>query len=172
VTAAAWRHPAAAPPQRLLAECDIRHARRSGPGGQHRNKVETAVILTHRSTGVFAEASERRSQAQNQAKAMFRLRVRLALQIRAPIQSDYQPSDLWRSRCRAGRVAINPEHADFPSLLAESLDVLASRDFDIQAAATALLCTASQLVKFLKHEPAALELVNNARAERGLNRLL
>ena len=169
---AAWRHPAARPAEQLRAECDIRHARRSGPGGQHRNKVETAAILTHRPTGISAEASERRSQAQNETKAMFRLRVRLALQIRTVISADYQPSELWRSRCRAGRVAINPEHEDFPSLLAEALDVLASRAFDVQAAATALLCTPSQLVKLLKHEPAALELVNNARAERGLNRLL
>jgi hypothetical protein len=168
----AWRHPATATPEKVLAECDIRHARRSGPGGQHRNKVETAVILTHRPTGVSAEASERRSQSQNQANALFRLRVRLALQIRVPVQADYQPSELWRSRCRTGRVAINPEHADFPSLLAEALDVLASQAFDVQAAAATLLCTPSQLVKLLKHEPAALELVNNARAERGLNRLL
>ena len=59
--------------EQLLAECDVRASRRSGPGGQHRNKVETAISLHHLPTGVRAEASERRSQAQNQTQALFRL---------------------------------------------------------------------------------------------------
>ena len=58
----------------MIAECNVRRLRRSGPGGQHRNKVETAVSLHHLPTGVSAEASERRSQAQNHAMALFRLR--------------------------------------------------------------------------------------------------
>ena len=66
-------HPAAASPEQLWAECEARRLRRSGPGGQHRNKVETAVSLRHLSTGVCAEASERRSQAQNRSVALFRL---------------------------------------------------------------------------------------------------
>ena len=36
-------HPAALPFDALLKECEVRRLRRSGPGGQHRNKVETAV---------------------------------------------------------------------------------------------------------------------------------
>ena len=56
-------HPAALDPERLLAECDVRFTRRSGPGGQNRNKVETAVILTHRPTGITAEASDRHRDA-------------------------------------------------------------------------------------------------------------
>jgi protein subunit release factor B len=72
-------HPAATRPEQLLAECEARRLRRSGPGGQHRNKVETAVSLRHLPTGVCAEANERRSQAQNRSTALFRLRVNLAL---------------------------------------------------------------------------------------------
>lgn len=33
----------------LESECDIQFYRAGGPGGQHQNKVETAVRLTHRS---------------------------------------------------------------------------------------------------------------------------
>ena len=69
-------HPACLPIDELLAQCDVRHERRSGPGGQHRNKVATAVVLTHRPTGVRAEANERRSQAENHAEAVRRLRLR------------------------------------------------------------------------------------------------
>ena len=79
-----YDHPAAIPPEKLLEECTIQFVRRSGPGGQHRNKVSTGVVLTHRLTGVMAEAAERRSQAENRAAALFRLRVNLALEIRRP----------------------------------------------------------------------------------------
>ena len=53
-------HPALCKIEQLRDECEVRFQRRSGPGGQHRNKVETAVILIHAPTGVKAEANERR----------------------------------------------------------------------------------------------------------------
>ncbi|MCY2992774.1 MAG: peptide chain release factor-like protein [Planctomycetota bacterium] len=52
-------HPAALAIDQLLRECQIVRTRRSGPGGQHRNKVETAVVITHLPSGVKGEASER-----------------------------------------------------------------------------------------------------------------
>ncbi len=148
-------HPAASSPAQLLAECEVRRLRRSGPGGQHRNKVETAVSLHHLPTGVSAEASERRSQAQNQAVALFRLRVNLALEVRRPCGPDYMPSPLWKSRCGGGVLTLSAGHDDFPSLLAEVLDVLAACDADPKRAAAVLAFTLSQLVRLLKLEPRA-----------------
>jgi hypothetical protein len=160
-------HPASQTPEQLRQECEVVRTRRSGPGGQHRNKVETAIVLTHRPTGVAAQASERRSQAENLAAALARLRLNLALETRTPVAPGYTPSELWHSRCRGGRIVVNPAHADFPALLAEALDVLAARDMDVKAAAEALGCTPSQLTKFLKDEPRALALVNARRQELG-----
>lgn len=52
--------------------------RGSGPGGQHRNRRETAVRLTHLPSGVVVTATERRSQLQNIELAYERLAQRLA----------------------------------------------------------------------------------------------
>ena len=164
-------HPASLSDEQLLNECSERRTRRSGPGGQHRNKVETAVVLTHEPTGVEAEANERRSQSENRREALFRLRIRLALTVRVERPDELGPSELWKSRCHNGRISINPKHEDFPAILAEAIDILAANDFEVPTAATALGCTASQLVKLLKDEPKALELLNQERTNRGLGKL-
>ena len=61
----------------LLAECAEDFFIASGPGGQHRNKTETAVRLTHRPSGIVVTATERRSQLQNRREALERLRDQL-----------------------------------------------------------------------------------------------
>ncbi len=162
------RHPASLTVQELLTQCRVDHLRAGGPGGQHRNKVATAIDLTHLESGIRAAAGERRSQAQNLSEAAFRLRVNLALAVRCSYEPGAPPGDLWRSRLRAGRIVLNPTHDDFPSMLAEALDVLAAMQFDMARAAAVLMCSASQLVKLLKEEPRALKLVNEQRGLRGL----
>ena len=59
-----------APPDRLFK---IKTMRSSGPGGQHVNKTESAVRITHVSTGLSATAQEERSQHMNKILAMTRL---------------------------------------------------------------------------------------------------
>ncbi len=154
-------HPAQLPIERLLVDCSVERTRRGGPGGQHRNKVETAVVIEHRPTGLRGEASERRSQAQNHRQAVRRLRVRLALDLRqAPTN---EPSALWQQRISGGRIAVSPEHDDFPALLAEALDMLHVHDYAPAGAAQSLAITSSQFVKLLKIEPAAFAAVNRSR---------
>jgi protein subunit release factor B len=62
----------------LLAQCDVQAHRASGPGGQHRNKAETAIRLVHLPSGVSAEGKDERSRTQNLRIALGRLREKLA----------------------------------------------------------------------------------------------
>jgi len=71
------RRAAALTDEALLLECEERFFVAGGPGGQHRNKTETAVRLTHLPTGLVVTATERRSQLQNRGEALERLRALL-----------------------------------------------------------------------------------------------
>jgi ribosome-associated protein len=61
----------------LERDCEIEFFVAGGPGGQHRNKVETGVRLTHRPSGVIVTATERRSQSANRETAYHRMAERL-----------------------------------------------------------------------------------------------
>ncbi len=192
-------HPATLPDEDLLAQCELGRTRAGGPGGQHRNKVETAVVITHKPTGIQGQASERRSQVDNKRVALRRLRLNLATKHRttppAPSGLDWlhdspSPSgrgchreamtgegqssflsDLWRSRRQGTKIVCNPEHHDFPALLAEALDVIASETWEPKPASTRLGVSTSQLIKLVKDHPAAFELWNTERERRNAHRL-
>jgi protein subunit release factor B len=61
----------------LKRQVIIETYRSRGPGGQRKNKVETAVRLKHVPSGLTVIAAERRSQAENRRLAFERLRKRL-----------------------------------------------------------------------------------------------
>jgi protein subunit release factor B len=61
----------------LERDCDMEFFVAGGPGGQHRNKVETGVRLTHRPTGLVVTATERRSQSANRDAAYERMAEKL-----------------------------------------------------------------------------------------------
>jgi hypothetical protein len=160
-------HPAAMTEEELLGHCRMGKGRSSGPGGQHRNKVETKVILTHLPSGIMAQASERRSAEENRKVALFRLRLALAMGVRCAVPLGDARSELWRSRCRGGKIGCNPAHGDYPALLAEALDMLEACRGDAKKASIRLECTPSQLIKLIKDHPPALEQVNRSRQARG-----
>lgn len=80
VTVAVLREPE---PTELIVperELEYRTCRGSGAGGQHRNKTDSAVQLTHLPTGLVVRCESERSQHRNKATALATLRARLLAQ--------------------------------------------------------------------------------------------
>ena len=64
-------------PEMLKKQVVIETYRSRGPGGQRKNKTETAVRLKHLPSGITVVATEHRTQSQNLKQAFERLRMRL-----------------------------------------------------------------------------------------------
>ena len=70
--------------EKLKSQCDVETYRASGPGGQHRNKTESAVRMTHRPSGIVRVATEHRSQLRNRVLALERIWRALEARRRKP----------------------------------------------------------------------------------------
>jgi protein subunit release factor B len=69
----------------LLAQCTVDRYRASGPGGQHVNRRETAIRLTHGPTGLVVTSQDERSQHRNLRIALRRLRDEMETRSRPTI---------------------------------------------------------------------------------------
>ncbi|WP_153558337.1 peptide chain release factor family protein [Roseimaritima sediminicola] len=155
-------HPSRQAIEAFEQACQWTATRRGGPGGQHRNKTSTAVVLHHRPTEVTAEANERRSQAENRQRAVQRLRSTLAVVVRC--QPDQDPADArLRQQHRGRQVWVAERNAARPAVLSLVLDDAWAAEGDLQAVASRWETTASQLLKLLRSEPPALDYLNQMR---------
>ena len=131
----------------LLAECDVDTYRASGPGGQKRNKTESAVRLRHRPTGIIVIAEESRSQAENRVRGLKRMREALALRLRQPLSEEGAPA------------------------AASVLDVLVLLRGSVADTAARLSVTTGNLSSFLTGDDDLMTEANRIRAGFGLKAL-
>jgi len=84
-----------------LKDLTIKAYKASGPGGQHRNKVETAIRIIHRPTGLLVTASDSKSKAQNKKRALEKMREKLATENKN-LQISYDFEE-WNSKLEIER---------------------------------------------------------------------
>lgn len=169
-TCEAHLHPVFLSESSLLENCKLTLLRGSGPGGQNRNKVETAVELVHLPSGCRGQASERRSQKENRDVALHRLREQLALHLRDD-PSDEGLAITNRYTDGQGRINVSESNWDWPVVLAEVLNRLERHEWELQPLAVELKSTTSQIIKLLRKTHSAMELVNSHRRSLGRSAL-
>jgi hypothetical protein len=157
----------------LLRECRFEAFRGPGPGGQKRNKTSSAVRLTHVPSGLSAMAGESRSQHRNRAAAVERLRHRLAVELRRPVDWDKFVVPDWFATLvgSARRLRVPGRDRDYLPAVGLVLDVLSAAGGSVSAAAGRLGVTTGNLVDFLQRDEAALTAANRIRAGKGLKPL-
>ena len=148
--ARAWA-PALLEDGQLSQQCRWDAFRGSGPGGQKRNKTSSSIRVTHVPTGLSAIAGESRSQARNKAAALARLRHRMVLELREPIDAATFTLPRWFSQIGggAGLAAVGRGRSEFIGVLGVVLDVLAGVGWSVSSAARLLEVSTAGLVKFL-----------------------
>ena len=152
----------------LIHDCLEERYKASGPGGQRRNKVETAVRLRHKPTGVVAHAEESRYLHSNRRYAARRVRDKIAFAARSPFDLDDPalPAELLAQRTAEGRLSVNRKNPAFPMIVAIALDALAAADGSYAKAAAALEITTSQMLKFLQSDRELWRAVRMEYADR------
>jgi hypothetical protein len=158
----------------LLEQCKVDTYRASGPGGQKRNKTSSAVRIRHLPSGLMVIAEESRSQHENRARALRRLRQALFLQIREelppkigiPKALAHSP-DICRARAPDGRLELGRKDLRFWPAAGVVLDVLHAVEARVSEAAELLGISTANLIGFLRTDPKVWQQANNLRAKFG-----
>jgi len=161
----------------LLAQCDVHLYRSSGPGGQHRNKVSSAVRLRHRPTSVTAHGDDSRSQHQNKAAALRRLRMNIACRIRRVLDlADLRiPPQVCQCifRPRGGpaqgtrRLEVGRKDQRFWTVAAFVLDLLEACGGRLADAGDCLDVTTANLAKLMRSDPRLFTAAQDVRKKFG-----
>ena len=153
----------------LLRSSNEDFYRASGPGGQKRNKTESAVRLRHPETGLMVVAVESRSRQENRERATRRLREAIANKIRVEVKRDEIP-DIIRLTAAEG-FKIGRKDARFLPLSAAMLDLLVAYEGKVSEMADALELATAKVVNFLKTTPELWEETQHVRDRFGLGHL-
>lgn len=152
----------------LLSQCRFDYFRGPGPGGQKRNKTSNSVRLTHVPTRIVVLAGESRSREENKGRAIRRLKLRLAIEIRHTIDSrDWEPPDWFAQVVQLGRLAVSHRNEHYARTAALVLDLLDARRASVGDVAKLLGVSTSSVVKFLEEEPQLWTAANAIRKMHG-----
>jgi len=158
----------------LLAQCEVDTYRASGPGGQKRNKTSSAVRLRHPPSGLIVIAEESRSQHENRARALRRLRQAFFLKIREELPPEARTAgalaarpDYGPARDATGRLHLGRKDPRYWPAVGVVLDVLLAVEARVGEAAEALGVSTGNLIDFLSGDDKVWEQVNHLRARFG-----
>jgi len=151
--------------EKLLKDCRVDTYQASGHGGQKRNRKYSAVRITHLATGLATISEESRSQAENKARALRRLRNLIALNVREGCPHEQfeiarEVKDLFR---KDNPLRINPKNPLYPIFCATIMDAVFLGRGGIRDACALLKISSGQLGKILKKDRELFVGINQLR---------
>jgi len=160
--------------EQLLVQCEVDTYRASGPGGQKRNKTSSAVRIRHPPSGLLVIAEESRSQHENRARALRRLRQALYLRLREAMPAESLTSEALAARAdygpardREGRLHLGVRDPRYWPAVGVVLDVLLACQGRLSETAAMLGTTTGNLGDFLRSEDKVGEQANLMRIQFG-----
>jgi RF-1 domain len=157
--------------EQLLSQCCLDTYRASGPGGQKRNKTSSAVRLRHGPTGLLVIAEESRSQHENRARALRRLRQALFLRLREPVIAQETAALLAQLRDGDGRIHFGRKDPRFWPVAGLALDALLGAEGRVGDAAESLGISTGNLIDLLRTHEKVWEQANQIRTRFGYKTL-
>ncbi|XP_073156539.1 uncharacterized protein [Henckelia pumila] len=166
--------------EQLMRQCEMDTFKASGPGGQHRNKRESAVRLKHVPTGIISQAVEDRSQHKNRASALARLRKILAVKVRNSVELDTYAPPLELLQILPAKSSlrgsdngpqIGPNNPKFALGMQALLDLIFAVEGSVSDAAKKLGMSTGALSRLILSDDSLRMAVNEFRVSKGLKPL-
>jgi hypothetical protein len=157
--------------QKFLKQCDVDVYSASGPGGQKRNRTYSAVRLTHKPTGLAVVAEESRSQHENRARACRRLKIMIALRLRAQLTNGWNLPDALLPYFKPAVQRMNPKNECYALFCAAMLDLLHLQRGSLSDTARTLEISTGQCGKLFMIAKDILAEANAIRASFGVKPL-
>lgn len=144
--------------EELGRHCRFDTCRGTGPGGQKRNKTDSAVRITHLDSSLSVSDDTSRSQHLNRAYAMRKLRLQLALHLR-------EPAVAW-----SGAVpGLNSP--SYPQWVGIVFDTLQAHSFQVAPTAQILGLSTSRLLREIGRDSTVWQVLQQGRSACGLSPL-
>ena len=139
----------------LFSLCRHENYVATGRGGQKRNKTSNAVRLTHQPTGLVVTDCSGRSQHDNRAIALEKLRRELAMRVRG-------------NGIPSVPVETSMKNPLYPLWIAMVMDRLVEADYEVKEAAEALDISRTRLLKLLARDTVLWQFMNHCREKNHL----
>ena len=139
--------------QELMEQCVLDKFRASGPGGQKKNKTDSAVRIRHVSSGLVGLSSESRSQHINRVYALRRLRLKIALTLRSNPPNVRSELEKFVQQTKNSSFTLNTRNSKYSIIVASLFDELSANNWKVSLTAKKIGVTSSSLNKFLRSNP-------------------
>ncbi len=153
--------------KKLLHQCSIDTYRASGPGGQKRNKTSSAVRLRHHPSGLIVISEDSRSQHENKALALKRLRREICLGLREKLNVPFVLEVQFKALISPEGISVSAKNEIFFPFCGVILDLVENQHGCVSPVGILLGISTAQTSAFLTCEKHLLDQANRIRRRFG-----